>query len=381
MRVAFITPYYHPEVEFGGPPKRLHTMARALRDCGWEVAVVTFDTRSRGRKDLATHDGIEVQYLPWIGRALNALPTSVRALRKQVASADVVHCFALYNFICPLAVRFASRLTKPVLLEPMGMYVPRVRTVALKRVYNDTFTKWMAKRTAGIVATSEIEKRELGSLACLAPVFVRRNGIDVEEFAVLPRRSVMRERWGIPPEAKLVLYLGRISEKKQLVHLVSAFEAANVSSSKLVIAGPVSEPGYAERLRDGIANSTRRDDILLVGGLFDDDLKAAFSAADLFVLPSLNENFGNAAAEAVAAGVPVLLTETCGIAPMIHGRAGMAVGLGVGHLANGICEMLKSELRSQMTAKMDQVKRELSWDEPIAQTVALYEQLLGRRIA
>ena len=66
------------------------------------------------------------------------------------------------------------------------------------------------------------------------------------------------------------------------------------------------------------------------------DQKAALALADLLVLPSLNESFGNSAAEAVAAGVPVLLTDTCGIASMIHRRAGLAVPLGVEALAEGL---------------------------------------------
>jgi glycosyltransferase involved in cell wall biosynthesis len=95
-------------------------------------------------------------------------------------------------------------------------------------------------------------------------------------------------------------------------------------------------------------------------------------------LPSLNENFGNAAAEAVAATLPVLLTETCGIAPIIDGRAGMAVGLEVESLAEGIRQMMKSEVRSQMTARSEEVKRELSWEEPIRQQIEIYREAIAR---
>ena len=108
------------------------------------------------------------------------------------------------------------------------------------------------------------------------------------------------------------------------------------------------------------------------------DQKAALAIADVFVLPSLNENFGNAAGEAVAAGVPVLLTETCGIAPLIHKRAGYAVPLGVESLADGLRRMLDPSFRDEMTARREEVKRELSWDEPIAQQIALYERIVAQ---
>lgn len=378
MTVLFVTPFFFPELKFGGPPKRLHAMARALKQAGVEVEAVTTDSEQRARYDSTTYDDVLVQYLPWSGKALYAFPMRRAALADAIRRADVVHCFGLYNFICPVAARFACRYRKPFVLEPMGMYAPRLRSVAAKRIYNVTFTRWMAKHSSAIVATSEVERAELQPLAALAEIVVRSNGIDVQEFASLPPASIMRERWGIRSEDKVILYLGRISEKKQLRQLVTAFDQADVPQSKLVIAGPVSEPSYADRLKSDIATNARKADIRFEGPLYDADLKAALSSADLFVMPSLNENFGNAAAEAVAAGVPVLLTDTCGIAPMIHGRAGMAVKLGIEPLAEGLRQMLDPVIRDQFLVHREDVKRELSWDEPIAQTIALYERIVAQ---
>ena len=323
------------------------------------------------------YDEIAVHYLPWIGRPLNALPKQLAHLRTAIADADIVHCFGLYSFICPIAVREAAKARKPTVLEPMGMFVPQVRTIALKRLYNATATKWMAKRASAIIATAESEAVELEPLRRFAEVVVRRNGIDLEEFASLPDRSIMRKRWNATSNERLVIYIGRISEKKKLRELVEAFVRVNIPNTKLVIAGPISEPHYADQLGRDVHASPRRSDILIETALYDDDLKAALSAADLFMLPSLNENFGNAAGEAVAAGVPVLLTETCGIAPMIHGRAGMAVPLGVEHLARGIKLMLDPVIRDQFVVDREEVKRELSWEQPIAQQIALYERIVA----
>ncbi len=108
--------------------------------------------------------------------------------------------------------------------------------------------------------------------------------------------------------------------------------------------------------------------------------RAALNLADLFVLPSTYESFGNAAGEAVAAGVPVLLTETCGIAPVIHGRAGLAVPLGIDNLAGGMRVMLDPVTRDQFLVKRGEVKRDLSWDERIAQTEELYREILARKV-
>ncbi len=107
-----------------------------------------------------------------------------------------------------------------------------------------------------------------------------------------------------------------------------AFAQANLPKARLVLVGPAEEGQYEARLRSLITGRAIAGRVLMPGPLYDDEQRAALASADLFVLPSLNESFGNAAAEAVAAGVPVLLTDTCGIAPLIHQRAGLAVPLG-----------------------------------------------------
>ena len=117
----------------------------------------------------------------------------------------------------------------------------------------------------------------------------------------------------------------------------------------------------------------------MAGPLYGEEHRAALTLADLFVLPSLNESFGNAAAEAVAAGIPVLLTETCGIAPIINGRAGLSVPLGVKSLASGLRTMIGDPARSaQLIARRADVVRELSWDEPVRQTEELYQLVIRR---
>lgn len=376
MRILFVTPFYYPEVQFGGPPKRLHSLGKALVAHGHAVRVVTFDSEKPARRDTCVLSGIPVQYVPWVGRGSHQIPCRIREVNREVRVAELVHCYGLYNLLCPMAAKLSVRAKIPFVLEPMGMFVPRSRSLVVKRLYNRTFTAWMAKQASAIVATSKLESDELRPLAS-ANIVVRRNGIDLAEFANPSGREEMRRHWGIGAVETLVAYFGRISSKKNLHDLIDAFVHANVAHSKLVIAGPVSEPDYYRRLLDKIQMSARSESIRIEGPVYGEELKAAFSAADLFVLPSLNENFGNTAGEAVAAGVPVLLTETCGIAPLIHERAGLAVPLGVGNLAAGLRTMTDPEKRRVLIARREEVKRELSWDEPIAQTEQLYERIIA----
>jgi glycosyltransferase involved in cell wall biosynthesis len=377
MRILFVTPYYHPEFKFGGPPKRIHSLSIGLRRRGHEVSVITFDSERPAARCRATYDGITVQYIPWLGWRLRQMPTRTRELHSAMQESDIVHSYGLYNLLCPLAGWLASRHSVPFLLEPMGMFVPRVASIEAKKIFHALVIRPMARKAARIVATSALEFDELRSLAPSSKLVLRRNGVDLISFRDLPPRNLMRNQWRIPAESKLVLYLGRISRKKNLLELVHAFDEAGLADAHLVIAGPVSETDYFGELQREISHRTSAKRIILREPVYGDELRAALSAADLFVLPSLNENFGNSAAEAVAANVPVLLTDTCGIAPIIHGRAGLAIPLGVAALTEGLVQMLDPDFRRRMTEGREDVKRELSWDEPIQQTEELYERVIA----
>jgi UDP-glucose:(heptosyl)LPS alpha-1,3-glucosyltransferase len=95
-------------------------------------------------------------------------------------------------------------------------------------------------------------------------------------------------------------------------------------------------------------------------------------------LPSQNENFGNAAAEAVACGTPAIVTDRCGIAPLIQGRAGIVIPHECAALACALEQLSDASCREGMKARCAEVARGLSWDEPLAETEALYAELLNR---
>ncbi len=259
----------------------------------------------------------------------------------------------------------------------MGMFVPRERRLWLKKVYNATLTRWMAKRAAAIVATSELEAQELAELARSTRVVIRPNGVDLSQFKNLSGGEKMRKRWAAEPFQTVIGYFGRISSKKNLHGLIDAFAKADIANAKLVIAGPVSERDYNDKLVQQIDSCPRRNDIRLEGPFYGEELKAAWSAIDLFVLPSFNENFGNAAGEAVAANVPVLVTNTCGVAAMIDQRAGLAVSPNVDELAAGLRRLADRREKERLTAAIDVVKGELSLDGPVDQSLQMYRDILS----
>lgn len=375
MRILQVTIY--SDLQFGGPSQKVHALSHGLAARGHDVRVVTFRARRPTEDPYQRDESVEARYLPWMGKRLWQVPTDHRGLRDAVRWADVIHCYGLYNLLCPAAAFYALRIGRPYLLEPLGMYVPRLRRRYAKLLYHRLFTAWMAQGAAKVIATSTMEASELSGLVRPEDVLVRSNGLDPAAYDNLPSGSSFRERYQIGAEERILLYVGRISPIKNLEVLTRAFKQAALPGARLLLVGPALEAGYVQALRSVIAGLKLTTEVLLTGPLFGAERLAALAAADLFVLPSLYESFGNAAAEAVAAGLPVLLTQGCGIAPRIHGRAGLAVPPTAEALAGGMRTLLENaEQRALLTRARGEVVRELSWDGPLDQAELTYREVL-----
>ncbi len=375
MRILQVTSVYYPELKFGGPPLKIHALSKGLRQHGHEVSVLTFFSEDAARAGETDYDGVSVRYLPWTGTGLRQWPRDRAAIARAVQLADVVHVHGLYNLLGPLALVAARRAGKPCVLEPLGMFTPRGRNQWVKRLYHHAFTHRMARQARVVIATSPQEFKELAPLGQPPKLVLRRNGIDVETFAKLPPADIFQRKLGVPDDRRVVLFLGRLSPVKNLEQFLEAFARVRPAHTTLALVGPA-EPDYETRLRALAQRLGIAGDVAFAGALYDEEKLSALAAADLFVMPSLIESYGNAVAEAVAAGLPVLLTDTCGIAPAIHERAGLAVPLGVETLAHGLRAMLDPAERARLTSRRDEVMSQLSWVEPLRQMDGIYRSLI-----
>ncbi len=147
----------------------------------------------------------------------------------------------------------------------------------------------------------------------------------------------------------------------------------------LVFAGP-DEGGVEAELGQMATQLGVRTKVQFAGPLFGEAKWAAYRDADVFVLPSQNENFGNTAAEAVAAGTPVIVTEHCGIAPLLADEAGLVVRHDTAALSRALERILsETELRSRLAAGCANVTSRLGWDEPVRGMEALYATLAAQQ--
>jgi glycosyltransferase involved in cell wall biosynthesis len=400
MRILNVTETYAPFLEFGGPPVKVRALAEGLAQKGHEVTVLTADWGLQKRSVLMggknttewsafgwqrREDSVEAIYLPtWLHyRQVSWNPAVKRFCRERLGDFDVAHIFGLYDLLGPAVAAACRKRAIPYVVEPIGMFIPIVRNLWLKRVYHCVLGRRMLQGAGAVVATSEQEIEELAAGGIpRAKIVMRRNGVEVPES--WPEPGTFRKKLGIPREAQFVLFLGRLSAKKSPDLLLRAFAEVKKrlegTQLRLVFAGPdesrmkVQLEQMAEQL--GVAQ-----EVHFVGPVFGQEKWAAYRDADVFVLPSQNENFGNAAAEAVAAGTPVIITEKCGIAPLLANEAGLVVKHEVQDMADGLTRVLTDqELRGHLKAGCAKVTLNLGWGSPVHGTERLYSECSSRRM-
>lgn len=400
MRILNVTQSYDPFFEFGGPPVKVRALSEGLASRGHAITVLTsnwgLNHRHQqfpnaapaqdspfGRK--RTTGGVTAIYLPnWLHyRATSWNPGLAGFLRAQLRDFDVAHIFGLYDLLGPRVAAACREAKLPYVVEPIGMFVPLVRNLWLKRMYHRVYGRKMLAGANAIIVTAEQEQSEL--IAGGIPkekIVLRRNGVDGPP--VMPERGRFREALGIPAEAKLLLFLGRLSEKKSPQLLLQAFakvvasEAPGLPPVHLAFVGP-DEAGMLGKLKKGAGFITPAGRVHFSPPLADIAKWQAYRDADIFVLPSQNENFGNTAAEAVATGTPVIVTDQCGIAPLLDGTAGLVVKHDQSALAAAIRALLHDQsLYVRLQAGCAAAARALTWNQPIDQMITVYAALARR---
>jgi glycosyltransferase involved in cell wall biosynthesis len=359
-------------------------LAEALVRQGHEVEVVTTSLRTirsapaaRIRSRTEEIGGVRVHYLatPLRYRWMGITPTLPWRLSRG-RRPDVVHLFGYRDVVTTVTSWWARRTGVPYLLEPLGMYVPRYRNLPLKHAFDRLIGHPVAHHAALVVAVSGWE---LGHLveAGIAPdrAKVRPNGFPAPSER--GQTNALRGRIGVNAEVPVVLSVGRIGFEKGLDLLLRA--VSDLPGVHLAVIGPDGGDGTLQRLIALSDELALGDRVHFLGPSDENGLGATYGDADVFVLASRNESFGMVAAEAMACGVPTVVTDHCGVAETL-GESALVVPCTVEGIREAIAQLLSTpELRARLAAAGPAIAQANSWDAMVARQVELYRQVLAER--
>jgi glycosyltransferase involved in cell wall biosynthesis len=387
MRVLHVIPYMHPSA--GGPPVVVENIIREMNKRGHASDIIS-STDFCQRDELALLkrlNSLAATTLLSKPSISMFLQRDKRWLTDRIGAADVVHVHTLWNPLNTSVRRGCARLGRPYVLMPHGMLDPYSLGVKWlrKSIYLQCIEKWNIKAAARIIYASSEEAR----LASAALSSMPKNGVVIPLGSEAPFGSAealsskFLQLFPIAQGRRQLLFLGRLHQKKGLDRIVKVLPAivAKFPDVLLTIAGDGNEM-FTNRLKDTIHSLGLGNAVMFTGRLEGEEKWGAYASAELFVLPSRQENFAITVADAMRMGVPVVITDKVNTWPYVE-RSGAGLVLGDGcievELLNGLSFLLKNhELRHSMGKRgQEYAVKHFTWSRAADDLLRCYDEVIA----
>ncbi len=402
MKVLLLTREFPPYV-YGGAGVHVEYLSREL------ARLMAVEVRSFGDQDMAPADGLRVKGYPFaagtfarvdekLAGALDTLETNVESMGDPV-DADIVHVHTWY-------AHFGGVLSKILYGTPLVLTVHSLEPLRpwkreqLGRGYD--MSTWIERTTIemadAVIAVSEGTKQDILANFDVDPAKIKviYNGIDADQYRPVAQSGAL-VKYGVDPARPIVLFVGRITRQKGIVHLVNAVKYINRDAQVVLCAGAPDTREIAAEMERAVDNVRRQgfDNVIWIQEMLSkDDAIQMYSHATVFCCPSIYEPFGIINLEAMACRTPVVASAVGGIKEVVvDGETGYLVPveqLKVAPFEPVDPEAFSRDLAAALNKVLDDPrlaesmaaagqKRAIdvfSWTSIARQTQSLYESLL-----
>lgn len=338
----------------GGPPAGVLHLDAALRARGHVTA--TFAMKRHGQSGL--DDGAHVRIVPTAriaGRAISLRFFREVDRRAKTADVVVVHGFYLWHDL--VGWRVARKYGLPLILMPHGVFEPyqRARSRRSKAVYDALVGRRIQKAVAGVAVASESEAERLLDLWAEPKVSVVGLGV--------PQGDTSSGSRAVHEPLRL-LTLSRIAPKKRIdlcITALSHLRARGVEATLNIVGS--GDPDLVQELQLLVAAEGVADHVCWSGHLEGRGKEAALAGSDVILLPSENENFAIAIAEALAVGLPAVVSEDVAMAKYVRQGAGLVAPPDGKGIADAVVRITSdpSSYAAMSRRALELAETELSW--------------------
>jgi glycogen synthase, Corynebacterium family len=389
MRALILTNEFPPKI-YGGAGVHVDELTRALR------RLIEVDVRTFGARDEQSN-GWRVRGFP-VAHDLTATDERLRpmftalsrdiGMAAQPVDADVVHAHTWYTHFAGILAKLAYQLPLVITVHSLEPLRPWKRE-QLAGGYD--VSAWMERSALqmadAVIAVSQDTRRDVLRLFDVAPerVEVIHNGIDAGFYRPVPETDAL-EQHNVDPSQPYVLFVGRITRQKGIMHLVRAIRHIDPRNGVVLCAGQPDTPEIAREMEEGVAEARRhRSNVVWIPEMLSRQaIRQLYSHAALFVCPSVYEPFGIINLEAMACETAVVASAVGGIPEVVvDGETGVLVPVAadadrfehdLADAINGL--MAQPELRARMgEAGRRRAVESFGWEAIAEQTVALYRSL------
>ncbi|TFE67149.1 glycosyl transferase [Methylacidiphilum sp. Yel] len=340
----------------GGPSFACLNQAKALADRGHQVTIYTTNDNVDSLLDVPLNqaikkDGYKIYYFPITLHSISYFRKYYLSIHlkqyllETISHYDIVYIYSLYRFPPTIAAYYARKYHIPYVMNPHGSLDPFLfkKKRLLKFPHEKLFDFPNLNHASAIHYTSLEEQQLTLPLKLKAPGIIIPLGIDVKQHRY-PLKGLFRGQYNLFKH-KILLFFGRINFKKGLDLLIPAFSQIiqRHKEAVLILAGPDNE-GYGKEVSNWIKEFNLEKHVIFTGMITGDKKIALLADADVFILPSYTENFGIAVVEAMAAGIPVIISNKVNIWREVkQGNAGIVVSCNVEEIAKACIELLSNE--------------------------------------
>ena len=382
MKVLQVVPSLAPE--WGGPVKVVNELAGALEAIGVSSEIISAQGRRVGNPETVTNDiPIHLFETGPIARLWTAhTPGLKKTLARKIPDFDLVHIQELWHYPGYIASKIARSRNVPYIvtihgeLNEWNLQQKRLK----KQIYMTAIQRGILQKSAALHAITQAESNRIRQLEIETPVAMIPNGIHTEEFENLPDRSQFVSRYPELENRLIVLFLGRIQQKKGLDILAQAFGnlARTRDDVRLVVAGP-DEDNTLTEVKTILKSHGALEKAVFPGMLTGEQKLEALSAADIFALTSYSEGFSVALLEALSAGLPLVITDECNFPEVGDSRAGFVVRPNDSETASAVMSLLDSaDLRREMSENARRlVRSNYTWARIAEKMFTLYENVIA----
>jgi glycogen synthase len=407
MRIAILTNEYPPHV-YGGAGVHVEYLTRelaALDNRRHDVRVLCFgDQRVRAANlsvdgmtapvELAAKDPRHARFFDTILRDL--------VMSSTLSDVDIVHCHTWYSHFAGCLVKYLQQVPLVLTTHSLEPHRPWKAEQLGSAYYASSWVERTAYHNAdGVVAVSSAMKHDVQALYGVVPDKVRviHNGIDLQQYRPTPDPATLTQ-FGIAREIPYVLFVGRITRQKGIIHLVNALQYVEPGVQIILCAGAPDTPEIAQEMDSAVTRaraSTRNPIIWIPEMVAKDKVINLYTSAAVFVCPSVYEPFGIINLEAMACETPVVASAVGGIPEVVEdGVTGVLVPIDSAgptgeprdadrfarDLAAAINSLVRDPERRATMARRARarVEAKFSWTSIAAQTLDFYDALIKTRL-
>jgi glycosyltransferase involved in cell wall biosynthesis len=320
LKILHYIPTYAPAWKFGGPVLSVSQLCEGLANLGHEVEVFTSNAGLDNQSELPVNqpvlrNGVKVTYFKQKpGMGINC-PGMEQAVTGRAKEFDIIHVTGVWQRTSGAACKAAKNQGVSYVVSPRGALSPyswRQKT-AKKLVYYLWQESYNVRNAAGIHYTSKQELEECQWLKLPGQAFIVPNGLNTKFWQPNPiEAKAWRQSENLQEGDFLILNVGRLHHKKGLELLPEVLASLMDINWQLFFVGG-DDDGTKAKLQALFQAANLSHRIRFLDSCEPKQLSAIYSAANLFVLPSRHENFGNVVVEALACGCPVVISNKVGL--------------------------------------------------------------------